>query len=229
MAIVPVPWVARASRYIVKVRIARQSRSANSSVRSTRKDSFRATAQTAFAGMSMPSSAMFDVKTIPHLRRAIVPVLCVARGSRYITAVRINRQSKSANSAFRSTRKDSFRAPSRSIFAGVSMPSSASWNVPWWIAILVLAPRISCARIASSGDMCTGDMNQRGAYAPIGKTPGAAIRIPPECARNADQSRCLPRNRPTAPGPRSCTRTTASDSGRGFPGSRNAVPERSGS
>ena len=27
-------------------------------------------------------------------------------------------------------------------FFGVSTPSSASWNVPWWIAMLVPAPRM---------------------------------------------------------------------------------------
>jgi hypothetical protein len=48
------------------------------------------------------------------------------------------------------------------------MPSSASWKVPWWIAMLVLAPRIWWALSASSGAMCTGDINQRGSYAPMG-------------------------------------------------------------
>ena len=45
---------------------------------------------------------------------------------------------------------------------GASTPSSVSWNVPWWIAMLVLASRISWARTASSGAMWTGDMNHRG-------------------------------------------------------------------
>ena len=41
---------------------------------------------------------------------------------------------------------------------------------PWWIAILVLAARISWARTASSGAICTGDINHRGSYAPIGSS-----------------------------------------------------------
>jgi hypothetical protein len=40
--------------------------------------------------------------------------------------------------------------------------ASASWKVPWWMAMLAPAPRIAWARAASSGAICTGDMNQRG-------------------------------------------------------------------
>ena len=66
------------------------------------------------------------------------------------------------DSPLSSTRNESRGAHSLSRFFGVSIPSSASWKVPWWIAILVLAPRISWARTASSGAICTGDINHRG-------------------------------------------------------------------
>src|SRR5215467_9344795 len=69
-----------------------------------------------------------------------------------------------------SIRKESPARHALSFCFGVSMPSSVSWNVPWWIAMLVLAPRISWARTASSGAMWTADMNQRGSYAPIGRS-----------------------------------------------------------
>ena len=74
----------------------------------------------------------------------------------------------SADSPFLRIRNESSRLQAISCFCGVSMPSFASCKVPWWIAMLVLAARISWARTASSGAMCTADINQRGSYVPMG-------------------------------------------------------------
>ena len=58
---------------------------------------------------------------------------------------------------------------------GSCSPSSARRNVPKWIPALTSAPRTSCASSASSGDMCTGDMNHSGRYAPIGSRASTAV------------------------------------------------------
>jgi hypothetical protein len=73
----------------------------------------------------------------------------------------------STDRLFLRIRNESSRLQASSCFCGVSMPSSANWKVPWWIAMLFLAPRISWARTASSGAMCTGDINQRGSCAVV--------------------------------------------------------------
>lgn len=64
----------------------------------------------------------------------------------------------------------SFSIAEKSRRGGSSIGSSLRQKVPQWMGRSLRAPTSWNTRAASSGPMCCGDMNQRGAYAPMGKS-----------------------------------------------------------
>ena len=67
-------------------------------------------------------------------------ILAFEAGERYVQRLPLEiHDAISANSPFLRIRNESSRLQAISCFCGVSIASSASWKVPWWIAMLVLA------------------------------------------------------------------------------------------